>query len=149
MHPVYCNSSDPNGFTKLACWRLNQNLMGEAQFFREGMSIGDLMYTYSSELAFTKIDSWSNGLGFCFHSDHALGYFFGFYHIAVPEDKLNLATSSYEGLRREYGYTGLAADGVECKNKRRKCNSQSRICHYVKPFMMDRLFAETKNVDTS
>jgi hypothetical protein len=150
MQPIYCNVSDvvTNGFVQSVCWRLQQNLMGEAQFFQDGMSVGDLMYTYASQLAFTDIDAWTNGVGFCFHSDHALGYFFGFYHIAVPDEQLTLESSTYAWLRRKYGYIGLAGQR-ECRNIKKRCHVDSRMCHYVEPDQMDRLFAEQQKITSS
>ena len=112
-------------FNTLACWRLKQNTFGEKSFFEDGMSVSDLMYAYSSGLLFTKVDEWKNGIDFCFHSDHALGYFLGFYHIAVTDEKWismelemendpTKQVDSYlnDELRQTYSYKGLSRDSV-------------------------------------
>lgn len=144
IQPIYCDASDPDGFTRMACWRLSQNNVGEKQFFREGMSVADLMYAYSTELPFTGVDHWKNGTGYCFHSDHTLGYFVGFYHIAVPDDKMIVKWN--DKLRKVYGYGNLASgDEKACKKEKDNCSAQSRICHYVEPQQMDRLFAEQQS----
>ena len=162
LKPIYCNNLPSNvhgttigkdstnvdqnhiqdGFNEAVCYRLQENTMGELPYFKNGMSVADLMYEYSSQLAFTKVSSWENGTGFCFHSDHALGYFFGFYHIAVPDSEYNTnndETIDYEELRKSYGYTSLAGP-KECRNIRRSCTTESRICHYMRPYEMDYLF---------
>jgi hypothetical protein len=145
VQPVYCqNTNDTeNSFARSVCWRLQQNLMGELHFFRDGMSVGDLMYQYSLNLPFTNVDNWLPGTGFCFHSDHALGYFLGFYHIAVPENQFGLPSTNFTSLRYQYGYTGLAGES-ECKHTKRKCRSHFHMCHYVRPQQMDRLFEEQR-----
>ena len=163
IQPIHCSSSssssssDSNsnvlatttrhGFVQSACWRLKQNLMGELQYFRDGMSIGDLMYVYAKQLSFTEVDSWKNGQGFCFHSDHALGYFFGYYHIAVPDEQFTLAlhnSSMYETMRYNYGYVNLAGPPGGCKHFKNRCTVKSKICHYIPPQQMHNLFRKGK-----
>ncbi|KAL7579666.1 hypothetical protein ACA910_021816 [Epithemia clementina (nom. ined.)] len=70
-------------FTKLACWRLQQNGIGELPLFRDGMSIADLMHAYVFDQPFEQAKRW-NAAGFCMHSDWAWSYFVNFYHIAQP-----------------------------------------------------------------
>jgi hypothetical protein len=143
MKPIYCDgSSAEDDFTRLACWRLNLNHVGEKDYFKEGMSIGDLMYKYSAELPFTRIDEW-NGTGYCFHSDHTLGYFFNFYHIGAPLKNAKLS----DDLRVKYSYEYLVGES-ECKNEKRKCNSESRICHYVQPEQMETLHSQQRAIPT-
>lgn len=145
IRPISCDGPDPDAFTKMACWRLSLNLVGEKKFFRDGMSVADLMYAYSSDLPFTGIDQWKDGTGYCFHSDHTLGYFFGFYHIAVPDDKMDVNFD--EKLRKTYGYGGISTgDESECDNERERCSAQSRICHYIEPQQMDQLFLEQQSM---
>lgn len=139
VQPIHCNAPKPDDFTRSACWRLDQNIIDEKQFFREGMSVADLMFSYSSGLPFTTVDKWKNRIGYCFHSDHFLGYFLGFYHIAVPDEKLSGTLS--DSLRKEYGYRNMG-DINECKNQRSNCKIGSSICHYIGPRQMSRLFAQ-------
>jgi Fringe-like len=161
IQPIFCRSSHgdadrlASAFNQMACWRLNQNLVGEKSFFRDGMSVLDLIYAYSSGLMFSQVDNWANGVGFCFHSDHALGYFFGFYHIAVPEAKwseweYDLSNKHQQidmlfndSLREEYGYANLIRDGVVgCRFRGNRCNAMAPFCHYIQPDQMDTLYAE-------
>jgi Fringe-like len=157
MKPINCSSyenvqqsTSMDGFEQAACWRLQQNVMGERQFFQNGMSIGDLMYTFATEYQYTQIDSWTNGHGFCFHSDHALGYFFGYYHIAVPEEQFtvgmqNSSTTTWDTLRYNYGYVSFDGPPEGCKHIRKRCSSQSSICHYIEPKQMYNLFQDSIN----
>jgi hypothetical protein len=144
MQPINCNNTlDMDDFTRHACWRLQLNLVGERQYFEDGMSVGDLMYKYSAELPFTGAQTWTNA-GYCFHSDHALAYFFNFYHLAVPDELLMLGDFD-DRLRMEHSYARLAGDD-ECKNKEDKCSVDSRICHYTKPEQMERLHIEQRRM---
>jgi hypothetical protein len=77
---------DYETFSQYVCWRIYQhNYVNETLFFRNGMSVADLMITYMQGLPFTKIQEWkANTFGYCFHSDHILAYFLNFYFITVP-----------------------------------------------------------------
>ena len=77
-------SLDPwteTNFERLACWRLEQNLIGEKAVYREGMSIADLLYYYANDQPYVQVHKWNN-VGFCMHSDWAWAYFINYYHIA-------------------------------------------------------------------
>ena len=133
IRPIYCHGKRKNdsiarfsnnensniwnvlihfGFSRNVCRQLQQNLIGELAYFRDGMSILDLMHAFSSKLSFTKVESWANGTGYCFHSDHALAYFFGYYHIGVSDsifsyyNPFTFQTARYK-RRRGYGYNIL------------------------------------------
>jgi hypothetical protein len=151
LQPIYCKyltsdgrqRSDP--FNRLTCWRLNENLMGEKQFFTEGMSVLDLMYKYSSEQPFSNASNWHKDAGYCFHSDHALAYFLNVYHIAVPDSALNNSFAVNDELRKKYKYTGLHDYGNgmmvgECYNEKEKCLANNTVCHYIQPNQMFDLF---------
>ena len=161
LRPVYCDhqnapsSQPPNDlFNTMACWRLKQNLFGEQVFFHDGMSVLDLMYAYSSGLMFTKVDEWKKGIDFCFHSDHALGYFFSFYHIAVTDEKWSSIElemkndpkrriNSYlnDRLRKSFTYTGLERDDINgCKYLGNKCTNSAPFCHYIEANHMETLY---------
>ena len=147
MRPLYCsninNANEKDDFLQLACWRLEQNHVGEKQFFQEGMSVGELMIRYAAELPFTRVHEW-NHTGYCFHSDHALGYFFDFYHIMLPDGSLKGKTMS-DRLRRQSGYEYMEGQ-QECKHEKEKCTPSARICHYVTPQQMQELYsAESGN----
>jgi len=72
MQPVHCNEVDEKGqvadpFSRLVCWRLQQNDLGEQQFFQDGMSVADLMHQFSAQQPFTNVANWSPTSGYCFH----------------------------------------------------------------------------------
>ena len=150
MMPIHCRNADEtlNPFVQWTCWRLQQNLFGEALFFKEGMSIGDLMKSYAKELSFTKVDEWRS-TGYCFHGDHALGYFFNYYHVSVP-DWILAETIPTDKIRKLFSFKKLAdspeerhtGKGGECDNAFEKCTAKSRICHYVDAEQMSKLYTE-------
>ena len=150
MKPIYCEANDPDEFTRLACWRLDQNHIGEKEFFLEGLNVGDLMYEYTARLPFTGVEQWK-GTGYCFHSDHTLGYFFNYYHLAVPDGSLHADKTPTDNFRRDYSFKKLAqghqidklnGKGGECDNLKNKCSMDSRICHYVESEQMETLYNE-------
>ena len=150
IQPIYCNPRNinkryqlinNNEFNRRVCLRLQQNLIGEQSYFHDGMSVLDLMYTFSSSLLFTKIHDWINGTGYCFHSDHALGYFFGFYYIGVPDRVWSNPLLTVENAKeRGYSYNDLSKEFNTCNNKRLECGEHTTICHYNKPEHMYDLF---------
>jgi Glycosyltransferase 61 len=144
IQPIYCNVDDhdmnrqqqDNAFNRWACWRLEQNYLGEKIYFEDGMSIGELMYTYSSKTPEILIQQWNHS-GYClYRSEHTMGYFFNYYHFSVPDWILN-GTKPTDQVRKEYGFKKLAGSteirhtgiGGECDNSYINCNPESRICH--------------------
>jgi hypothetical protein len=127
---------------------LQQNLVGEMRFFKEGMSVGDLMNAYASGSPFTKVNEWDSTVGYCFHGDHAIGYFFNYYHVSVPDWILNETTPtdtigmlySFKKLAgsAEVGHTG---NGGECSNTFNKCTTEARICRNMNGEQMMSLYA--------
>jgi Glycosyltransferase 61 len=153
MKPIYCNVTDQDldPYSRWACWRLHENNVGEADFFQNGMSVSDLMYAYSLGLPFTKVEDWDT-TGYCFHSDHTLGYFFNFYHVSVP-DWILKETSPTDNIRRLHSFKKLAGStedghtgvGGECDNVNDFCTDKSRICHYVDTEQMVRLYQKQQS----
>lgn len=150
LQPIHCNNKTADGsiadpFTRHTCWRLRKNTIGERNLFADGMSIADLMHAYSSSQPFTDVQNWKSG--YCFHSDHALAYFFNMYHIAVPESALEATVHFTDSLRKTYTYspltntTGSGRKG-ECSNEREKCTVHNPICHYILPSQMDALYGD-------
>jgi hypothetical protein len=137
IQPFYCDSRDEH--SNLACWRLNLNALGEKKFYTEGMSVNDLMQSYSANLKLTDVEHWTD-TGYCLHSDHALAYFLNFYHIAVPEGTVDRNTRPNDKVRRKNSYVGIIGES-ECHHERGNCTIDHRICHYIKPKQMDELFA--------
>jgi Glycosyltransferase 61 len=153
LQPLYCHSAQPEDpFQLWACWRVESNNIGEKQFFSDGMSVGDLMYAYTSQQPYTKVEEW-NQTGYCFHSDHTLAYFMNYYFIAVPDTAFQTTKQPTDALRRDHGYQALAESaelphrgiGGECDNLRDKCTAQSRICHYVNATQMEAFYKSQTN----
>ena len=76
--PPFSKDSD---FDALVCWRLEQNLIGEREVFRRGMSLLDMMYEYSVAAPYLQVEQWGNR-SFCLHSDWVWGYLINYYHMA-------------------------------------------------------------------
>ena len=76
--PPFSKDSD---FDALVCWRLEQNLIGEREVFRRGMSLLDMMYEYSVAAPYLQVEQWGNS-SFCLHSDWVWGYLINYYHMA-------------------------------------------------------------------
>ena len=150
IKPINCTDTFNRGqlgdpFSRLTCWRIHQNIMGEKQFFTDGMSVSDLMYKFSSEQPFSKAASWPKDAGYCFHSDHALAYFINMYHITVPESELAEGFGFNDKLRKKYKYTSLHKSKFpfqegECLNQKENCTLGDTLCHYVQPAQMVDLF---------
>jgi hypothetical protein len=153
IQPINCTDTWRQGqqadpFSRLTCWRINQNNMGEKQFFTDGKSVSDLMYTFSSEQPFSKAASWPKDAGYCFHSDHALAYFFNMYHIAVPDSALAEGVRFTDSLRKKYKYVPLHESSFpqqqgECTNQHKNCTVSSILCHYAQPTQMVDLYQQS------
>jgi hypothetical protein len=152
LQPIHCTTENANSrvlqdaFSHFACWRIQENNFGEQEFFADGMSVMDLTYVYSAEQPFMKVSNWS--VGFCFHSDHALGYFFNMYHIAVPDSELEANLNVTDTLRKQYLYKALTNTTIgsvgagtgECYMEKEMCQVNGPVCHYIQPNQMDDLF---------
>jgi hypothetical protein len=141
LRPIDCSQQDHNldEFTRLACWRLDQNIMGETDFFKDGMSIAQLAYEFGAQQPLTQLDQWNPNAGYCFHSDHALGYFVNYYHILAPKGTIEPATY-YD--TEHIVYEQLVGEKKQCENVKDKCNPEHRLCHYMNPNQMDFLHRE-------
>jgi Glycosyltransferase 61 len=158
MQPIHCQNVDEstvNPFVQWACWRLNENLVGEARFFKDGMSVSDLMYAYASGLPFSKVDEWDE-TGYCFHSDHAIGYFFDYYHVSVPDWLLHETTPT-DNIRKLFSFKKLSGSnegghsgrGGECENVYDKCSAEARICHFVDSEQMTTIYKQQQQLSSS
>jgi hypothetical protein len=155
LKPIHCTTTtttttttthiaDP--FTRLACWRLQLNEMGERPFFRDGMSVGDLMYRYASDQPYSNVANWT--WGYCLHSDHVLGYFLTSYHVSVPDSELKSNLSPNDSYRKNFKYTALTSayhEGRqgECAHEREACTVDHVVCHYIEPDVMQALYHNT------
>jgi hypothetical protein len=102
---------------------------------------------------FSNVSSWKSG--FCMHSDEALGYFFNFYHIAVPDQAMIGDASLNDDLLKRYRFAYLTPDN-NGTSERRFCSPENHVCHYTTPDQMHALYrysqiyqmAETTSVST-
>lgn len=136
LQPIHCDNrggpASVDAFSKWTCWRLWQNHLGERRFFRDGMSVGDLLFEYSSKVISSEssVNKWYH-IGYCMPSHHLLGYFVSFYHIAVPNWILNAMDAPNDRLRIDFGIQKWKDHG-ECDKGASSCApSDSRICHSV------------------
>jgi hypothetical protein len=148
LKPIYCTSASSSShiadpFTRLACWRLQLNEMGELPFFRDGMSVGDLMFRYASKQPYSNVANWT--WGYCLHSDHVLGYFLTSYHVSVPDSELKSNLQPNDSYRKNFKYTALTSAyhqgrQGECANEKDACTVDHVVCHYIEPDMMKALY---------
>ena len=138
LKPIYCDVESPDIYSVNACWRMGLNIMGERDFFREGMSLIDLMVEYSRAFEFSQVHAWKPRTGFCLTSETALGYFIASYHIGAPEASLKATPNDF--MRKKYGFTAITADG-RCDNS---CSRGSLVCHGLSAKEMDKLYKESK-----
>ena len=153
IQPIQCADQSSDPFIRLACWRIKQNNMGEKHFFTDGMSVADLMHAFASRQPFSNATNWPNDAGYCFHSDHALAYFFNMYHIAVPDSALFDGFKFNDDLRDKYKYVGLHKSKFpyqegECKNQYENCTVTNTVCHYIQPNQMLDLYREGAGTTT-
>lgn len=138
--PIYCasNTAKADKFTQFACWRLQVNDMLERHFFREGMSVMDLMIAYSQGLPFSQYRQWADGHGFCLHSDLALAYFVNYYHVAVPDDVLARRSISDKVRFKYLGFVNFNNTKAhdQCAFEGENCLVDSKLCHYMTPLQM-------------
>ncbi|KAL7576088.1 hypothetical protein ACA910_000869 [Epithemia clementina (nom. ined.)] len=149
------DSNREDDFEKLACWRVQQNGIGEKRLFRNGMSVADLMQAYSLDSPYTKVAEWGD-VGFCLHSDWVWGYFINYYHLSMHSHVPFFANVMHDRLRAYNGsqfYAGSSTDRTllrQCLNSLdfrnpgmvefRKavngdpfCSMQAHVCHRISP----------------
>lgn len=142
VHPIDCRIQHWwfDRRSQLACATLEWNALGEKRFFRNGMSVNDLMYEYSAQQPFVQSLHWRE-MGFCMHSDHALAYFINSYHVALADDEpIVIPYDRQNPLVTRHGYTSL--DGKVSKAEHEQCAGNITFCHYVEPSIMFSRFAE-------
>ncbi len=188
IQPLYCNNTS-TGFEWEACEHFTpayQNLssIGELEYFNPGMSVSDLMGSYtekispfclhSGTLAIKLLPSLPFQDAFVFNffrfsfsllfgEDWAIGYFVNYFNISrhvVPTGHLhpNKAWNDkiywYNDQMADIKHARLHAwhDGSEmykrdegnCKNKGRRCNETSGVCHPMSEDRMRRVHGKVK-----
>ena len=147
--PLHCGNQshvDASPFERGACSRLTNDgdMISESNFFRNGMSISDLM----GNLANVTTE-------YCMHSDWSVGYFVNFYNISGvrwngPDAHIGKRNSSWYpdaaqnrlhplGTQDSYIYKG---EGGNCAMYGENCPRNSYVCHYVNETQMVRIHEE-------
>ncbi len=127
-------------FNQNACYRLQQNLFGERQYFQEGMSLAELMHAYVSTYRFADHPSWTNESSYCVHSDWVWGYFFNYYNVgdALNHPKHPQSYNKMTSYRLSEQYAmkwglsiqqRMAIEG-QCRYTK-TCPPEAHMCHYV------------------
>ena len=144
LRPIYCQNSTHNNSryndqqNYLNCWRIEQNFISEKQFFSNGMSVNDLMYAFTSKYMFTQVNQWTD-VGYCFHSDHALGYFITFYNILVPDAMVSFhgPDDIFDDIRRKYAFSDFPGRTDCNRGPDERFENEFRIYHYMNSTHMD------------
>jgi hypothetical protein len=125
LRPIECPPASADG--EATCDRLRDNIVGELEYFRNGMSLVDLIHAYVSAERYRDVDRWT--AGYCMHSDWVLGYFVNFYNVSrhvenpyyrrVPQARIDPFANGSEIYRRPEGL--CRNDGV--------CREGDQVCH--------------------
>jgi hypothetical protein len=137
IRPIHCNTTDTDVHTKQVCDQIKMNMAGERVFFKNGMSVSDLMDRHAAMMPYTEYKTWMyKDPGYCMLGDWVLGYYVNYYFLGSPvadSKKLPyLLTNNDLGLIY-YGPNG------SCLNAGRKncLQSQDRfLCHRLGPNAM-------------
>ena len=151
FRPIHCpGSHDP--FSENACQRLQQNLFGEKRYFVDGMSVADLMFSYTSTTRYSDHKNWTldeekddSIPSYCAYSDWVWGFFFNYYNIGVhsgnpsyrevPEDRIRSYRLSELFVRNMKDPRTRRFKG-QCAHSDAGCTSDSHICHMVNTLQM-------------
>uniref|UniRef100_A0A6U1S7A2 N-acetylgalactosaminide beta-1,3-galactosyltransferase n=1 Tax=Cyclophora tenuis TaxID=216820 RepID=A0A6U1S7A2_CYCTE len=153
MKPVNCSSTVKDEFSESACRRLKDNQIDEEAYFRDGMSVSELMETYTSSQPYRLHHNWT--IGYCLHSDWMWGFFINYYNISKHVDDpfyKNVVQSRMDGYNGSEIYAGennrkeIEQRKICNNDSPRKCNATTPICHYQTPASMERLTEEAKAV---
>jgi hypothetical protein len=133
IQPVYCSNST-NTFSSHVCHQLDQNLIGEEESFKEGMSVSDLMNAHASRENYADFPNWTSTFPYCLHSDWATGFYINYYGIPNHVSEFSNETSSYINrpmyrIGWKLGSISKHVKGICKKDEATKCKSSSRICH--------------------
>ena len=107
---------------------MKENLLLEEPTFRDGMSLIQLMDTFTREEKISEIDKWTRG--FCFHGDWIVAIFVMVYNIGGLGPIVDTIYDS-EAIRKQ-------RRGI-CRNDGHECWPNSLACHYQTPEDMERL----------
>ena len=140
LQPIYCKS----GASDLKCDRLEENLVGEQQYFVDGMNLVELMHRYVNAERYRNVDNWTTG--FCMHSDWVSGFFFNYYYVsrhtneakfaAVPQSRMTSYTANGRYEKSEIYSKGTGFCNSE-RTSTKECAKDVDICHRATADWMD------------
>ena len=140
--PIYCDPTAPDYRQALhgdKCKQLDRDVVKEKHYFKDGMSIMELMHAYVTLPRYSDVHNWDVNNHYCLHSDHAFGVFLNFYNISQ-----HVKDPWYRNVpqARVWSYKDseiYAKPRGVCENSLSElgCKTGVEICHYVTPQWME------------
>ena len=131
IRPIYCKTKASDQFEENVCSRLEENLLGEARFFEEGMSVSDLMGAHVDHNLFKDYDK--KGWSYCLHGDWAIGYYVNYYYISAQVKDPKYKNVNEFRIESQLGgggvYSAAANTGNCVHDKVETCNMTAHVCH--------------------
>lgn len=127
IRPIYCNTSDKDEFERNVCSRLEDDILGERQYFRNGMSVSDLFGAHIRGNLFTQYsdDNWS----YCLHGDWAIGYFVNYYYVASHTKDAGFEEVPQVRIEGTLGKTTDKDKGNCVYGGVELCTEAAHVCH--------------------
>lgn len=128
IRPIHCNRrSESDEFEHNVCSRLEDDILGERQHFRNGMSVSDLMGAHVRGNLFTRFsrENWA----YCLHGDWALGYFVNYYYISSRTKDAGFENLPEVRIEGTLGGTFKEDKGNCMYNGVDLCTEASHACH--------------------
>jgi hypothetical protein len=137
------------------CQQVKENLFGERNVFKDGMSVSDLMHAHASRERYEDFPNWSEqrDIGpYCFHSDWAVGYYLNYYRLSDHIEEWYEESSSLSNWQTKSFYFDLptfriggnfgslykTSQGICMNDGVHNCDG-SNICHRLNPDEMNGL----------
>mmetsp|Transcript_13207 Transcript_13207/g.20515 ORF Transcript_13207/g.20515 Transcript_13207/m.20515 type:complete len:452 (+) Transcript_13207:220-1575(+) len=145
IQPIHCQMKNKTGgtttihqskqeqdtFEEHVCYQLNHSgdLLQEAKYWREGMSISDLMYAFANR----------NG---CIYSDYMQSFFVNYYHLSSiwngsvisiddDESRIHPYESVMYGFEPTIGTARVQGQACQDVTSNKQCSGSSTICHGI------------------
>jgi len=128
IRPIYCNNtSESDEFERNVCSRLEDDVLGERQYFRNGMSVSDLMGAQVRNNFFTRFsrENWA----YCLHGDWVLGYFVNYYYISSPTKDAGFENVPEVRIEGTLGGTFKEDKGNCIYGSVDMCTEAAHVCH--------------------
>lgn len=130
IRPIFCDSNrggQSDEFQRNVCSRLKDNILGEQQYFRDGMSVSDLMGAHVRNNLFAEFSrhDWS----YCLHSDWSVGYYVNYYYLSNHVKDPEFAESPEQRIESTLG-DELSNNRGNCVfGDVDSCNETAHVCH--------------------